>query len=79
MENEKGLKGMWGNLLGIVLLPHTIALQDDPLSYVRRAKATMDRKKLSLEPNCSFAVMKLLVFLFGSKVINLLHRAMGNK
>ncbi|KAL0304404.1 UNVERIFIED_CONTAM: O-acyltransferase WSD1 [Sesamum radiatum] len=67
MEKEKELNGMWGNLVAIVLLPMTIALQDDPLSYVRRAKATMDRKKLSLESKVVFTGLKLLIKLFGIK------------
>ncbi|KAI3458011.1 hypothetical protein Pfo_014674 [Paulownia fortunei] len=67
MEKEKLLKGMWGNLVGIVLLPLTIALHDDPLTYIRRAKATMDRKKLSLGHKCAFVVMKLMMLLFGIK------------
>ncbi|KAI3458012.1 hypothetical protein Pfo_014675 [Paulownia fortunei] len=50
---------------GIVLLPLNIALQDDPLSYIRRAKATMDRKKLSLESKCVSMVLMLLIKLFG--------------
>ncbi|KAL0400603.1 UNVERIFIED_CONTAM: O-acyltransferase WSD1 [Sesamum latifolium] len=67
MEKEKELNGVWGNLVAIVLLPMTIALQDDPLSYVRRAKATMDRKKLSLESKVVFTALKLLIKLFGIK------------
>ncbi|XP_011075993.1 O-acyltransferase WSD1 [Sesamum indicum] len=67
MEKEKELNGMWGNLVAIVLLPMTIALQDDPLSYVRRAKATMNRKKLSLESKFVFTALKLLIKLFGIK------------
>ncbi|KAL3653625.1 hypothetical protein CASFOL_003306 [Castilleja foliolosa] len=47
MENEKLLKEIWGNVIGIVVLPLTIVLRDDPLIHIRRAKATMDQKKLS--------------------------------
>ncbi|XP_062148270.1 wax ester synthase/diacylglycerol acyltransferase 5-like isoform X2 [Alnus glutinosa] len=50
----KGSKARWGNLIGYILLPFTIALQDNPLDYVRQAKATIDRKKLSLEAICTF-------------------------
>ncbi|KAL0318007.1 UNVERIFIED_CONTAM: O-acyltransferase WSD1 [Sesamum angustifolium] len=67
MEKEKELNGLWGNLVAVVLLPMTIALQDDPLKYVRRAKATMDRKKLSLESKVVFTGLKLLIKLFGIK------------
>ncbi|KAG8381145.1 hypothetical protein BUALT_Bualt06G0092000 [Buddleja alternifolia] len=67
MMKKEELNGMWGNLLGIVILPFTIALQDDPLTYIHRAKATMDRKKLSLESKLGFIVMKLFLKLFGIK------------
>ncbi|KAK4485360.1 hypothetical protein RD792_007999 [Penstemon davidsonii] len=65
METES--KGMWGNLFGIGLLPFNIKLQNDPLNYIREAKAAMDRKKRSLEPKCVFVMMKLLINLFGIK------------
>ncbi|KAL9163134.1 hypothetical protein ABFS82_06G021500 [Erythranthe guttata] len=71
MENAKELKGTWGNLIGICLLPLTISLheeEEDPLIHVRRAKSTMDAKKLSLGHKCAFAVMKLMMFLFGNKI-----------
>ncbi|PIN27132.1 Long-chain-alcohol O-fatty-acyltransferase [Handroanthus impetiginosus] len=68
IEKEKELSGMWGNLVSIVLVPLTIALQDDPLAYINGAKATMDRKKLSLEPKISFILLKLLIKLFGIKI-----------
>ncbi|CAA0812992.1 O-acyltransferase (WSD1-like) family protein [Striga hermonthica] len=68
MEKEKLLKGMWGNLVGIVVLPLTIALESDPLAHIRRAKSTMDKKKLSLGHKVAFGAMKLMMFLFGSKV-----------
>lgn len=67
MEKEE-LNGMWGNFIGIVLLPFTIDMQDDPLTYIRRAKSTMDGKKLSLGHKCAFAVMKLTMLLFGIEV-----------
>lgn len=67
MEKEE-LNGMWGNIIGIVLLPLTIDMEDDPLAYIRRAKSTMDRKKLSLAHKCASDVMKLMMLLFGIKV-----------
>ncbi|XBI82995.1 hypothetical protein VPH35_091565 [Triticum aestivum] len=39
----------WGNQLGYILLPFHLAMHDDPLAYVRKAKKTVDRKKSSLE------------------------------
>ncbi|KAL6541510.1 hypothetical protein OROGR_010996 [Orobanche gracilis] len=68
MEKEKLLKGMWGNLVGIVVLPLTIDISDDPLTYIRRAKAAMDKKKLSLGHKCAFRVMKLMMLIFGNKI-----------
>ncbi|XP_074367898.1 wax ester synthase/diacylglycerol acyltransferase 11-like [Apium graveolens] len=64
---EKGSKVRWGNLIGYVLLPITIALPDDPLDYVRKAKAIVDRKKSSLEAICSYSVGRIILELFGLK------------
>ncbi|GFP81103.1 o-acyltransferase wsd1 [Phtheirospermum japonicum] len=67
MENEEKLKGKWGNMIGLAHLPLTMALQDDPLAYLRRAKAAMDRKKQSFEPNCFAMLVILLTKFFGMK------------
>ncbi|XP_012852049.1 PREDICTED: O-acyltransferase WSD1-like [Erythranthe guttata] len=56
------------NLVAFVLVPLTIYLQKDPLDHIGRSKATMDRKKLSLQPNCVFMILKLIIKLFGTKV-----------
>lgn len=66
MENETKLES--GNKFGYVLLPIRIGLRDDPLDYIRRAKATLDRKKLSFEAVCSFAIGLFVHKLFGLKV-----------
>lgn len=66
---EKNSKVRWGNWISYVLLPFTISLKDDPLDYVREAKATINRKKLSLESLCTYSAAELLVKLFGAKVI----------
>ncbi|KAL6533307.1 hypothetical protein OROMI_027419 [Orobanche minor] len=68
MAKEKLVKGMWGNLVGIVVLPLTIDLSDDPLTYIRRAKAIMDKKKLSLGHKFTFGAMKLMLLIFGNKI-----------
>ncbi|KAL7146152.1 hypothetical protein ABFS83_06G021900 [Erythranthe nasuta] len=68
MDGKKELTGMWGNLVAFILVPLTIYLQKDPLDHIRRSKATMDRKKLSLQPNCVFMILKLIIKLFGTKV-----------
>lgn len=39
---EKNSEAKWGNWLGYVLFPFTIALKDDPLDYIPQAKATID-------------------------------------
>ncbi|XP_057798738.1 wax ester synthase/diacylglycerol acyltransferase 11-like [Salvia miltiorrhiza] len=66
MEKEE-LNGMWGNIIAIVLIPFGIDLQVDPLTYIRRAKSTMDRKKLSLAHKWACVVMKLTTSMFGIK------------
>ncbi|WOH06671.1 hypothetical protein DCAR_0626099 [Daucus carota subsp. sativus] len=67
MENETKLES--GNKFGYVLLPFEIAIRDDPLDYIRRAKATLDRKKLSFEAVCSFAIGLFIHKLFGTKAV----------
>ncbi|XP_057951614.1 wax ester synthase/diacylglycerol acyltransferase 11-like [Malania oleifera] len=72
-------KFKWGNWIGYILLPFPIALQDDPLEYIHRAKATIDRKKLSLEPILTYTSAKLLLNIFGVKVAAaLIHRVLSN-
>ncbi|KAI5394094.1 hypothetical protein KIW84_060977 [Lathyrus oleraceus] len=73
MMAEKG-KAKWGNKMGYVTCPFNIALQEDPLEYVRQAKAIIDRKKHSLEAICSYACAKLVLNLFGAKVAGAITR-----
>lgn len=61
-------KVKWGNRVGYIIFPFSIGLQKDPLEYVRKAKATIDRKKHSFEASCSFSFMKWALNLFGVKV-----------
>ncbi|XP_012570634.1 wax ester synthase/diacylglycerol acyltransferase 11-like isoform X2 [Cicer arietinum] len=68
MMAEKG-KAKWGNHMGYIIFPFNIALHEDPLEYVRQAKATIDKKKHSLEAICSYAFAKLVLNLFGVKVV----------
>ncbi|XVF73028.1 hypothetical protein PTKIN_Ptkin12aG0168700 [Pterospermum kingtungense] len=65
---EKDAEVKWGNWIGFVLLPFTIAIRDDPLDYVRNAKAIIDRKKSSLEAIATFTIVDLALKLFGIKV-----------
>lgn len=64
----KNSKAKWGNLLGYILLPFNIALQDDPLDYVRQAKASIDRKKHSFEAICTYLCARFLQKIFGVEV-----------
>ncbi|KAG6410042.1 hypothetical protein SASPL_128089 [Salvia splendens] len=69
MLEKEEVNGMLGNKIAMVLLPFSIALQDDPLTYIRRAKSTMDRKKLSLAHQCAYITINLTTSLFGIKLI----------
>ncbi|KAG7574731.1 O-acyltransferase WSD1 N-terminal [Arabidopsis suecica] len=64
----KGAKCAWGNFVGIVIFPLWIRSEADPLEYVRRARATMDRKILSLEAFNFYGVIKFTMNFFGEKV-----------
>lgn len=76
---EKESKVRWGNLIGYVLLPITIALPDDPLDYVRKAKAIVDRKKFSFEAICSYSVGRFILELFGlKKTAAVMHKIISN-
>ncbi|CAH2058769.1 unnamed protein product [Thlaspi arvense] len=65
---EKGSKCRWGNFLGIVIFPLRVRSEDDPLEYVRKAKTTMDMKKLSMEPLIIYGIIKCIMKIFGEKV-----------
>ena len=65
---EKGSEAKWGNWIGYVLLPLSIALRDNPLDYIQKAKEAMDRKKASLEALYIHSMAKLIPNLFGTKV-----------
>lgn len=69
MENDT--KAKWGNWIGYVLLPFSIALRDDPLDYIRRAKATIDRKKHSLEALYTFSISEFILKTLGIKVLSI--------
>ncbi|XP_071701516.1 wax ester synthase/diacylglycerol acyltransferase 11-like [Rutidosis leptorrhynchoides] len=64
---EKNTEAKWGNWIGYVLLPFTVGIRDDPLDYVREAKATIDRKKHSLEAMYTFSIAELVLKFFGVK------------
>ncbi|GAB4858460.1 hypothetical protein Ancab_009934 [Ancistrocladus abbreviatus] len=64
----KGSKCRWGNAIGYILVPFHITSQDDPLDYIRNAKATIDQKKLSLEAKFTHYCGRLIVKFFGIEV-----------
>ncbi|KAK3018577.1 hypothetical protein RJ639_004302 [Escallonia herrerae] len=64
----------WGNKFGMLLLPvHYHRSHSDPLQYVKRAKAMIDRKKLSLEAHFSYGIGNFVMSCFGSKFASLLN------
>ncbi|KAJ8529291.1 hypothetical protein K7X08_036126 [Anisodus acutangulus] len=76
---DKNTEAKWGNMVGSVLLPFKIALRDDPLDYIREAKAISYRKKNSLEAIYTFSISKLLLKLFGIKITSSIsHRILTN-
>ncbi|CAN8287216.1 unnamed protein product [Cochlearia groenlandica] len=66
---EKGSKCRWGNFVGLVIFPLWVKSEDDPLEYIRRAKNTMDRKKLSLESLLGYGLIKFSMKIFGKKIV----------
>lgn len=58
----------WGNKFGMILLPvYYHKSGGDPLAYLRRAKAMLDRKKHSLEAHFSYAIGLFVMTYFGAK------------
>ncbi|XP_068666415.1 wax ester synthase/diacylglycerol acyltransferase 11-like [Aristolochia californica] len=79
MMEKRSTGSQWGNWLGYVLLPFPMVIYEDPLDYVRKAKAIADRKKLSLESLFTFASSALLVSTLGIKAAAALsHRVLCN-
>ncbi|KAM0831861.1 hypothetical protein ACQ4PT_065255 [Festuca glaucescens] len=56
-----------GNRLSSLICPFHIALHDDPLEHIRKAKRFMDRKKSSLEVTIIKVASEFLVKYFGVK------------
>jgi hypothetical protein len=68
MESGKSSSVVWGNQLGYILLPFHLAMHDDPLAYIHKAKKTLDRKKRSLEVVITYKTGEFLLKKFGLKV-----------
>ncbi|KAJ4962718.1 hypothetical protein NE237_022657 [Protea cynaroides] len=64
----------WGNQFGYMILPVYYHREvNDPLQYIMRAKAMIDKKKLSLEAHFSYRVGALVMTLLGPKVATYLN------
>ncbi|XP_057546082.1 wax ester synthase/diacylglycerol acyltransferase 5-like [Amaranthus tricolor] len=66
--NDPKKKWEWGNSIGYILLPFDISLHDDPLDYIRSAKATIDKKKQSLESVLTYSSAKLMLKTLGLRI-----------
>ncbi|CAA0830938.1 O-acyltransferase (WSD1-like) family protein [Striga hermonthica] len=72
MDSKSGIR--WGNKFGMLLLPiYYHRGGSDPIQFVRRAKAMIDKKKLSLEAPFSYRVGDLVMSLFGAKIACILN------
>ncbi|XP_052194917.1 wax ester synthase/diacylglycerol acyltransferase 11-like isoform X2 [Diospyros lotus] len=67
MKRDSGVR--WGNKFGMILLPvYYHKGGDDPMQYVKRAKAMIDQKKLSLEAHFSYRIGYFVMSFFGPKL-----------
>ncbi|XP_020237085.1 O-acyltransferase WSD1 [Cajanus cajan] len=73
MRSNSGAR--WGNKFGMILLPiyYHRSNTSDPLEYLKRAKAMIDRKKRSLEASFSYRVGDLVMSTLGPKFASLLN------
>ncbi|KAK9672449.1 hypothetical protein RND81_12G101500 [Saponaria officinalis] len=71
-SNSKGKWKNWGNAIGYIIFPFNIALRDDPLDYILDAKATIDKKKQSLEAPCTYTTARIVLKTLGLRVITAL-------
>ncbi|KAL2489230.1 O-acyltransferase (WSD1-like) family protein [Forsythia ovata] len=72
MSSDLGTQ--WGNKFGMILLPvHYHKGGSNPLEFVKRAKAMIDKKKLSLEAICSYKIGDFIMSFFGTKVASILN------
>ncbi|KAL9225399.1 hypothetical protein vseg_001331 [Gypsophila vaccaria] len=68
-SSSKGKWKDWGNAIGYIIFPFHIALRDDPLDYILDAKATIDKKKQSLEAPCTYATARIVLKTLGLRVM----------
>ncbi|KAG2311401.1 hypothetical protein Bca52824_022958 [Brassica carinata] len=75
----KGSKCTWGNWIGYIIFPFSIAFCDDPLEHLRRAKSIIDRKKNSFEALLTFIVGNFVLKSFGvQRAADILKRTLSN-
>uniref|UniRef100_A0ACD5TYB7 Uncharacterized protein n=1 Tax=Avena sativa TaxID=4498 RepID=A0ACD5TYB7_AVESA len=72
--NSDGVK--WGNQLGYIILPFHIAMYEDPLQYVRKAKKIVDRKKSSLEVVFTHMLGEVIIKTLGVKAAGVIFHRM---
>ncbi|KAK8558622.1 hypothetical protein V6N12_041923 [Hibiscus sabdariffa] len=66
MKNKS--EARWGNKFGVILLPvYYKRSGNDPLEHLKRAKATVDKKKHSLEAILSYWIGDLVMSSLGAK------------
>ncbi|KAL4323670.1 hypothetical protein GQ457_11G011030 [Hibiscus cannabinus] len=65
---KKKSKAEWGNKISYVVFPLKIALKANPLDYLKDAKATMDRKKATLEAQFRLFMTKVFVKFYPTKL-----------
>uniref|UniRef100_M8BJP5 O-acyltransferase WSD1 C-terminal domain-containing protein n=1 Tax=Aegilops tauschii TaxID=37682 RepID=M8BJP5_AEGTA len=68
IESDKRNEVTWGNKLGYIILPFYLAMHEDPLAYIRKAKKVLDRKKRSLEVILTYKIGLIFTKFFGVKV-----------
>lgn len=68
MKSNSGAS--WGNKFGMILLPvyYHRSNGSDPLQYLKRAKAMIDRKKQSLEAYFSYKIGDIVMSTISPKV-----------
>ncbi|MBA0667306.1 hypothetical protein Goklo_000412 [Gossypium klotzschianum] len=65
---KSNTKARWGNKFGVILIPvYYHKGGNDPLEYLKRAKAMVDKKKHSLEAYFSYKIGDLVMSLLGPK------------
>ncbi|KAI5015809.1 hypothetical protein ZWY2020_059348 [Hordeum vulgare] len=79
IESGKGSAVKWGNQVGFIILPVHIAMHNDPLDYIRKAKNIMNMKKNSLEALSTYMVAELFHKIFGWKAgAAIIHRMVSH-